>query len=131
MISVSNSESSEESESESHISDVGGDNTKAESGMSDNDASWTDKESDDDEDDVIIKNESWADSVAKILGSSKPKHKKTLVLSRAKKLADVIKKEKDEKPSFEVVGEQAEVVQSEVKKESAPVSEPPVKKKVK
>ncbi len=27
----------------------------------------------------------WADSMAKILGSSKPKHKKMLILSRAKK----------------------------------------------
>jgi len=32
----------------------------------------------------------WADSMAKILGSNKPKNKKTLILSRAKKDFEVI-----------------------------------------
>ncbi|XP_045776897.1 RRP15-like protein [Maniola jurtina] len=132
-VSVSNSESSseegDESEYESEVSDKGYDKTKRESEMSDNgDESGSNKESDDD-DDVIVKNEGWADSVAKILGSNKPKNKKTLVLSRAKKLADTIKKEKEEKPSFEIVGDEAKEVKSEVKKETLTVLEPPVKKK--
>ncbi|XP_034833723.1 RRP15-like protein isoform X2 [Maniola hyperantus] len=130
-VSVSNSESSseegDESEYESEVSDKGYHKTKPESEMSDNgDESGSNKESDDD---VIIKNEGWADSVAKILSSKKPKNKKTLVLSRAKKLADTVKKEKEEKPSFEIVGDAAKEVKIEVKKETLTVSEPPVKKK--
>lgn len=74
-------------------------------------------------------NEGWADSVAKILGSSKPKNKKTLVLSRAKKHSEIVKKETEEKPPFEVVGE-AEEVKTEVKKEENVTIEPPAKKKV-
>lgn len=77
-----------------------------------------------DEKDVITANEGWADSVAKILGSKKPKNKKTLVLSRAKKHADVLKQVKEEKPEFEVIGD---VEVKVVKKEEA-TSEPPVKK---
>ncbi|XP_053613855.1 RRP15-like protein [Plodia interpunctella] len=79
------------------------------------------------EDSMLVTNEGWADSVAKILGSTKPKNKKTLVLSRAKKHSEVIKK-KDEKPAFEVIGEEKEEKsQSEIKKEES-TSEPPVKK---
>lgn len=117
--SDTSSEEAEESDYEGEISDDVDDENKE----SDND-----NESDDD---LIMKNEGWADSIAKILGSNKPKNKKTLVLSRAKKLADVEKKEKEEKPSFEVVGEEEE---SEAKPDIAlnksSESQPPAKKKV-
>lgn len=76
--------------------------------------------------DLLMKNEGWADSVAKILGSSKPKNKKTLVLSRAKKFSEVIKKEHNEKPSFEVIGDTTDKKDdNDVKKEDVEV---PVKK---
>lgn len=39
-------------------------------------------------------NTGWADSVSKILKANKPKGKKTIVLSKAKKLTDVKKKAK-------------------------------------
>lgn len=84
-------------------------------------------ESEDDNKKALITNEGWADSVAKILNSSKPKNKKTLVLSRAKKHVDVIKEQKKEIPSFEVIGD--------VKEEKPEIdivisSEPPAKKVV-
>ncbi|XP_039757830.1 RRP15-like protein isoform X2 [Pararge aegeria] len=118
------------------VSDEGDDKTEPKSESSeDDDENESNKESDndddnndDDDDDVIIRNAGWADSVSKILGSSKPKNKKTLVLSRAKKLADTIKKENEEKPTFEVVGDKATDLKTEVKKETS-VSEPPAKKK--
>lgn len=73
-----------------------------------------------------MKNEGWADSVAKILGSSKPKNKKTLVLSRAKKFSEVIKQEQTEKQSFEVIGDTIEKKNDkEVKTEDVEV---PIKK---
>lgn len=78
---------------------------------------------------VLITNEGWADSLTKILASKKPKNKKTLVLSRAKKYAETLKsKQKEDKPQFEVIGE--------IKEEKAPlkteidITEPIVKKKV-
>ncbi|XP_038206717.1 RRP15-like protein [Zerene cesonia] len=78
---------------------------------------------------VLIKNEGWADSLAKILGSKKPKNKKTLVLSRAKKHSDIIKQVKEEKPTFEVVGEKAEDIKSELKQEKLITEEPVAKKR--
>ncbi|KAJ0173552.1 hypothetical protein K1T71_010701 [Dendrolimus kikuchii] len=77
------------------------------------------------EKEVLISNQGWANSVAKILNSNKPKNKKTLVLSRAKKHAEVLKKVKEDKPAFEVIGD--ENIKQEVKKEELH-SEPPVKK---
>ncbi|XP_045502561.1 RRP15-like protein [Colias croceus] len=78
---------------------------------------------------VLIKNEGWADSLAKILGSNKPKNKKTLVLSRAKKHSEIIKKVKEEKPSFEVVGEKPEDIKTELKEEKVTSEEPVAKKR--
>ncbi|CAK1550468.1 unnamed protein product [Leptosia nina] len=80
---------------------------------------------------LILKNEGWADSLAKILGSNKPKSKKTLVLSRAKKHSELIKKVKEEKPSFEIIGENATyvVVKPELKIEETETSDEPVAKK--
>lgn len=45
-----------------------------------------------DEESKMLLNEGWADSIAKILRTNKPKKKKTLVLSKAKKLTDPVKK---------------------------------------
>ncbi|XP_026760543.2 RRP15-like protein [Galleria mellonella] len=88
----------------------------------------TDVESSDEnlQDGTLITNEGWADSVAKILGSTKPKNKKTLVLSRAKKHSQLIKSTNEEKPAFEIIGDSKET-EKEVKKDLLP-SEPPQKK---
>lgn len=80
--------------------------------------------------DVLMYNEGWADSIAKILGSNKPKNKKTLVLSRAKKHSLITKVEKDEKPAFEVIGDNVKEEKVAVKKEESIVTEPPPKKAV-
>ncbi|KAL4717904.1 hypothetical protein ACJJTC_001322 [Scirpophaga incertulas] len=74
-----------------------------------------------------ITNEGWADSVAKILGSNKPKNKKSLVLSRAKKHSEIIKKETQVKPLFEVIGETNET-KKEIKTEIGSREEPACKK---
>ncbi|CAG9789402.1 unnamed protein product [Diatraea saccharalis] len=76
----------------------------------------------------LVTNKGWADSVAKILGSSKPKHKKSLVLSRAKKYVETIKKEKDVKPEFEVIGESIDIKKEEEHKEEKCDGEPPTKR---
>lgn len=72
----------------------------------------------------------WADSIAKVLKTNKPKGKKTLVLSKAKKLTDLKRKapEKDVDPGFEIEGEiQEEKPEPEIKEEK--VIGPPRKKK--
>lgn len=73
-------------------------------------------------------NVGWADSISKILKSKKPKRKKSLVLSKAKKLTDLPKTE--QKP----VGFQIETVDGEVKEEKVEVTtiteDKPIKKKV-
>ncbi|KAK0181710.1 hypothetical protein PV327_003973 [Microctonus hyperodae] len=60
-------------------------------------------------------NAGWADVFQKILKTNKPKKKKTLVLSRAKKLSEVVPKEVKPPLPFDVDGE---VVNEEVKKET-------------
>lgn len=58
-------------------------------------------------------NPGWADAMQKILQSKKPKRKKTIILSKAKKLCDVKKKkENEESEPFEI-----EKVKEEVKEE--------------
>lgn len=52
-------------------------------------------------------NAKWADSIAKILKTNKPKGKKTLVLSKGKKLTNV--KKKPQKLEFEVEGADGEI----------------------
>lgn len=47
-------------------------------------------------------NHGWADAMNKILHTNKPKRKKTIVLSKAKKLCDVVKKPKTEPLPFEL-----------------------------
>lgn len=126
LIPVSDSDSSSSGESGDTDNEVelSGSNDEAdvESGEESNDKSGDES--------ALVTNEGWADSVAKILGSSKPKNKKTLVLSRAKKYSETVKKEKEEKPAFEVIGEGSEkTVKTQVKKEDES-AEPPVKKVV-
>ncbi|XP_033324097.1 RRP15-like protein [Megalopta genalis] len=58
-------------------------------------------------------NPSWADAMQKILRTKKPKRKKTIVLSKAKKLCDVIKQDKSEALSFDI-----EKVDGEMKSEN-------------
>lgn len=52
-------------------------------------------------------NAGWANVMQKILGTKKPKRKKTIVLAKAKKLCDVKEKEKD--VSFEIDGVEEEI----------------------
>ncbi|CAB3249314.1 unnamed protein product [Arctia plantaginis] len=108
-----------EAEVEFTNSDIG-ENADAESDDSDGE--------DNSNEDVLISNEGWADSIAKILGSNKPKNKKTLVLSRAKKHSVMTKVVKDAKPEFEVIGDNEKEEKIAVKKEESIVSEPPPKK---
>jgi len=61
-------------------------------------------------------NEGWADSIAKILRTNKPKRKKTLVLSKAKKLTDPVKKVKTE--NYEIA-----TIDGQVKKEETIIEE--------
>lgn len=61
-------------------------------------------------------NAGWADSITKILKTKKPKKKKTLVLSKAKKLTDVSKVQS--KPA----GFQVETVEGEIKEEKIEIA---------
>ncbi|KAH9636435.1 hypothetical protein HF086_006250 [Spodoptera exigua] len=116
-----------EADSESEASDD--ENAEASDAKSE-DAGSSQDASDEDEDDKgpLVTNEGWADSVAKILGSTKPKNKKTLVLSRAKKHSEIVKAVKEEKPAFEVIGDETEDKKPVELKKEAEVSEPPAKK---
>jgi len=69
-----------------------------------------------DEDSRVLLNEGWADSIAKILRTNKPKRKKTLVLSKAKKLTDPVKKVKTE--NYEIA-----TIDGQVKKEETIIEE--------
>ncbi|XP_018563361.1 RRP15-like protein isoform X2 [Anoplophora glabripennis] len=76
-----------------------------------------------------LTNSGWADSISKILKTNKPKGKKTIVLSKAKKLTD-LRKEKSKPAGFEV-----QTVSGEVKEEKVDITEnvlteePPQKKR--
>lgn len=88
-------------------------------------------ENSDNKTDAAISNAGWADSISKILKTNKPKHKKTLVLSKAKKLNDI--KRSETKPA----GFQVETVDGKVRDEKIEINtelteeqtEPPKKKK--
>lgn len=99
----------EQEESESSDAEEGSEND--EEMESDNESVEADNEFDDNESeggeevDDDEGNAGWADALAKVLKQEKPKNKKYLVLSKAKKLAD--KKEKDDgdkKVTFEIDG---------------------------
>nr|XP_034177563.1 zinc finger protein 569-like [Osmia lignaria] len=82
--------------------------------------SFKEESSDDNESNTIAYktegNPGWADAMQKILQTRKPKRKKTIVLSKAKKLFDVKKKEIEENVSFEIekVKEEVETFKEEV-----------------
>ncbi|CAB3370692.1 Hypothetical predicted protein [Cloeon dipterum] len=61
--------------------------------------------SSDDEETPAVGNARWADAILKVLKTNKPKKKKTLVLSRAKKLNETVLKEEPKDPGFEIDGE--------------------------
>ncbi|XP_044263911.1 RRP15-like protein [Tribolium madens] len=73
-------------------------------------------------------NAGWADSIAKILKTNKPKGKKTLVLSKAKKLTDV-KRKKTVPTGFEVATADGDVKQEEIEVEDNETSEQSIKRK--
>lgn len=58
-------------------------------------------------------NPGWADAIRKILGTKKPKRKKTIVLSKAKRLCDIKPKEQVENQSFQIEGNGEGVVKEE------------------
>lgn len=59
-------------------------------------------------------NSGWADVMQKILQTKKPKRKRTIVLSKAKKLCDIKKKNDEEQLPFEI-----EKVKREIKTEES------------
>lgn len=72
-------------------------------------------------------NAGWANVMQKILGTTKPKRKKTIVLAKAKKLCDI--KEKEKNVSFEIDG-----IKQEIKTElegTSPTSQPTIQAKPK
>lgn len=73
------------------------------------------------DDDKSKANPGWADALQKILKSKKPKRKKSIVLSKAKRLCDVVVKVQEERASFAVEGSDGtikkEVLKTEVKVE--------------
>lgn len=81
-----------------------------------------------DVDNTEISNAAWADSISKILRSNKPKKKKSLVLSKAKKLTDI------PKTQLKPAGFEVETAEGDVKEEkielNTEVAEKPLKKKV-
>lgn len=73
--------------------------------------------SDGDEGDVEDEgNAAWADAMLKVLNAKKPKKKKTIVLSKAKKLCDVKPKEPKEELPFDLEVKDEVVEPSEAKK---------------
>lgn len=129
-ISVSDSESSEDEDSDNEVTveaEATVINSKVDSNAAGSDADKSSQSDSNDENENLeesekIANEGWADSLAKILGSSKPKNKKTLVLSRAKKHSEEVKSEKEKKPDFEVIGKEEQVDPSSVTDATEPVA---------
>ena len=76
------------------------------------DDSNTEEENEDDSSCITDKTKSnpgWADAMRKVLHTKKPKRKKSIVLSKAKKLCDIVSKEKKEHVPFEIEGTDGEV----------------------
>ncbi|XP_061396964.1 RRP15-like protein [Musca vetustissima] len=89
------------------------------------DENATSDEASSDEEAPQAGNSGWADSIAKVLSTSKPKTKKTLVLSRAKKIKPDDKKKAEEDYGFEIDGEiKKEEIKKEVKEEPEDVKPP-------
>lgn len=85
---------------------------------------------DENEDEDGLTNSGWADSISKILKTNKPKGKKTIVLSKARKLTD-LRKEKLKPAGFEVQTADGEIKEEKVDIiENDQKGEPPQKKVV-
>lgn len=76
-------------------------------------------------------NAGWADAITKILKTNKPKRKRTLVLSKAKKLSEVQRKQTVKELGYEVAGKDGEVHKETLQndKEAEGIT-PPVRNKV-
>lgn len=57
-------------------------------------------------------NPGWADALQKILKTNKPKRKKTIVLSKAKKYSDIVRKEESSSLETDAVTEEEEKLES-------------------
>ncbi len=101
---------------EASISDEGDSYTRE--GSSDSETNDVNKNEEDKN--VVYGNFGFADALAKVLNSSKPKTKKTLILSKAKKDVDILKKldAKENNLGFEIEGVK--------KEEGATVEDPDV-----
>ncbi|KAB0804352.1 hypothetical protein PPYR_01322 [Photinus pyralis] len=82
--------------------------------------------SDDGEDDQT--NSGWADSIAKILKTNKPQGKKTVVLSKARKITDLKKKKAKSDAGFEIETEDGRIRTGTIE-ESSDEDEPKAKKR--
>lgn len=78
------------------------------------DSSNDDSNAETDNQECSTANEGWADSIAKILKTNKPKGKKTLVLSKAKKLTDIRREPGNKDVGYEVEGNDGEVRKEKV-----------------
>ncbi|KAJ3647622.1 hypothetical protein Zmor_019489 [Zophobas morio] len=94
----------------------------------DSESSDEDQSLSDDDDTPGTANAGWADSIAKILKTNKPKGKKTLVLSKAKKLTDT-KKTKTKSAGFEVATADGDVKEEQVEVEDERIEETQPRKK--
>ena len=74
-------------------------------------------------------NPGWADAMKKILNTQKPKRKKTIVLSKAKKLQEVLSKPKEVALPFEVEGEDGEIKKETIKEDPGAEGEKTVEQK--
>ncbi|KAL1512680.1 hypothetical protein ABEB36_002236 [Hypothenemus hampei] len=86
----------------------------------------SDSEEIDDESKILL-NEGWADAIAKILKTNKPKKKKSLVLSKAKKLTDPVKKVRTE--NYEIATADGQIRKEQTVEESVTETEGPPRKK--
>lgn len=74
-------------------------------------------------------NSGWADAMRKILQTKKPKRKKTIVLSKAKRLCDIKEKEDKESSLLDIEKIKEEVNSQEIKEEKDVVKKPQLKEK--
>lgn len=74
-------------------------------------------------------NAGWADAMQKILRTKKPKRRKTIVLSKAKRLYDVKDEKGKEKLSFEIEKEKREIKTEELEEAEANVKKPQIKER--
>ncbi|XP_046422287.1 RRP15-like protein [Neodiprion fabricii] len=103
-----------ESADEGDIEDaLGSDEVESGSAEEEDDSTAPNSNSDDDK---SKGNPGWADAMKKILRTKKPKRKTSIVLSKAKKLCDVVPKSKIVSPGFEVDGNEEIVTEEPSKK---------------